>query len=62
MANWVLEDVMPKPTETKILEMKKHRPLLLIEGVTVNQNNVPVEYVRGLYRNDKYKFSIEMTR
>ncbi|WP_058302834.1 GntR family transcriptional regulator [Gorillibacterium timonense] len=47
--------------EAGILDIGQHDPVMLIERTTFTEgSNRPVEYVRSLYRGDRYKFSIEM--
>ncbi|MFF2890645.1 GntR family transcriptional regulator [Paenibacillus sp. NPDC057967] len=49
------------PEEAGILEIGQHDAAMLIERTTYAEGlDRPVEYVRSLYRGDRYKFTIEM--
>lgn len=42
--------------EASHLEIEKGDPVLSIDRVTYTQDNKPVEYVKSVYRGDRYKF------
>ncbi|MGL5296448.1 MAG: GntR family transcriptional regulator [Culicoidibacterales bacterium] len=42
--------------EAKLLEIESHTPVLLIDLYSYLRNGRPFEYVRSLYRSDRYKF------
>ena len=42
--------------EAKHLEIATNDPILSINRVTYTQDNKPVEYVKSVYRGDRYKF------
>lgn len=44
----------------KLLEVPENAAGLLMERITRNENNTPIEYVKSFYRGDLYKFSIEL--
>ncbi|GIO90126.1 GntR family transcriptional regulator [Paenibacillus lactis] len=49
------------PDEAGILEIGPHEPAMLIERITYTEGaDKPLEFVRSLYRGDRYKFKIEM--
>jgi GntR family transcriptional regulator len=49
------------PAEAHYLDIEGGDAVMLIERVTYGENKpTPVEYVKSLYRGDRYKFSIEM--
>ncbi|THF73880.1 GntR family transcriptional regulator [Cohnella fermenti] len=49
------------PSEAHFLEVAGNDAVMLIERITYEENKeTPVEYVKSLYRGDRYKFSIEM--
>ena len=48
--------------EAKLLGVKTASPVLIMERVSYTHNNQPVEFVRGIYRHDRYKFSIRLKR
>ncbi len=43
-----------------LLKIKGGSPLIKMEGITFLNNNLPVEYVIGIYNGERYKFTIEM--
>ena len=50
-----------RPDEASMLDIGQHDAVMLIERTTYTEGaDRPVEYVRSLYRGDRYKFSIEM--
>ncbi len=57
-----LTPVLAKQEEAKLLEIKENTPLLKMEGITFLNNDVPIEYVIGIYSGERYKFTIEMKR
>lgn len=48
--------------QAKFLEIKTGDTVLIIQRVTYTHNNHPLEYVKGVYRPDHYKFSIRLRR
>jgi GntR family transcriptional regulator len=49
------------PSEAHYLELSGNDAVLLIERITYGEKSAkPVEYVKSIYRGDRYKFSIEM--
>ena len=48
--------------EAALLEIAPGAPVLIMERVSYTHANRPVEYVRGVYRPDRYKFSIRLHR
>lgn len=57
-----LEAVAASPYEAAMLQVKEGTPLLLIERVSQNSKERPVEFVRSLYRGDRYRFTAELIR
>ncbi|MBT9136419.1 MAG: HTH-type transcriptional repressor YvoA [Firmicutes bacterium] len=55
-----LEAKVASAREAALLEMPSGMPVLLRERVTFDQNGIPVEYARSLYRSDRYKFMVEV--
>lgn len=45
-----------------LLKIKPSMPTLLIERTTYLANGSPLEYVRSMYRSDRYSFHVEMSR
>lgn len=61
-AEQVLKPTVATEYEAGMLQVAAGSPLLLAEGVTYLDNGVPVEYVKLLYRGDRYEFSIQAAR
>lgn len=61
-ADETLEATIAGVTEAKLLEIKTGSPLLLIERTTWSQGRIPMEFVRILYRADRYKYFAHLTR
>lgn len=57
-----LEAVLASRTEAVRLGVKPGAPLLLIERISYDRAGRPVEYVRSLYRGDRYRFNAELIR
>lgn len=45
-----------------LLNIPPRTPTLQIERVTYLENNTPLEFVRSVYRSDRYTFHVEMSR
>jgi len=61
-ADETLEVTLPTPEEAKVLHISEGSPLLLNERLTYNQNRRPVEFVKILYRGDRYRYVVRLTR
>ncbi|MET3699088.1 GntR family transcriptional regulator [Bacillus oleivorans] len=48
--------------EAKYLQIKEKDPVLVIKRKTFTTTGTPFEYVRTVYRGDRYKFSIHIKR
>ena len=57
-----LEPALADPYVAKLLGVRVGAPLLLVEGVVYLKNGTPIEWVRILYRGDRYKFHIVAVR
>lgn len=55
-ARQVMEAQVARGREYKDLDLKPGMPVLKIVRVTYNDQNRPIEYVRSVYRGDRYKF------
>ena len=55
-------DLTPGAVVQKAVRVRSHEgaPLLSISRVLRDQNDQPVEYIRALYRPDRYEFQISM--
>jgi GntR family transcriptional regulator len=54
-----IEAVTASEREATIMETKAGAVLLVLEGVSYDQHDRPVEYSRVAHRNDRFKFYIE---
>lgn len=61
-ASETLEPAMPSTPEAELLSIAPTVPLLLIERITYTHDGTPVEFVKSLYRGDRYKFYVELER
>lgn len=61
-ADETLEVTLATPEEAVLLQIKAGAPLLLNERLTYDQNRNPVEFVKILYRGDRYQYVIRLTR
>lgn len=57
-----LEAVAASSYEADILGVREGTPLLLIERISLDTLGRQVEYVRSLYRGDRYRFTTELIR
>jgi GntR family transcriptional regulator len=61
-ADQSLEASVAKQKEAEILQINKGAPVLAIERTTFLTTGNPLEFVRSIYRGDRYKFKIELVR
>lgn len=62
-AEQTLEPKLADEYEAQILGVDKGKPMLLMERTTfLEDSSTAIEYVRSVYRGDRYKFYIELTR
>ncbi|WP_080843748.1 GntR family transcriptional regulator [Cytobacillus gottheilii] len=61
-ATQTIESAISSQNEAEYLRIKSGGPVLLIERNTFLHDGTPVEYVKSVYRADRYKFMIEMKR
>ena len=59
-AEQTLEASLAKAKEAEILQVKPKAPVLLMERTTYMPNGQAVEYVKSIYRADRYRFSIRL--
>jgi GntR family transcriptional regulator len=50
------------PDEAKHLGLKPGATILIMERVSYTRGNRPLEFVRGVYRSERYKYSIRLKR
>lgn len=61
-ADETIEATAADEREAALLEINETSPLLLIERTTWSHKRRPMEFVRMLYRADRYKYFVHMTR
>lgn len=59
-ATQTLEATLAKPTEATMLNIKNKGPVLLIERTTYASGGQAIEFVKSVYRGDRYKFAIDL--
>jgi GntR family transcriptional regulator len=57
-----LEAVPASPYEAEVLRVHEETPLLLLERVSFDAAGRAVEFVRSLYRGDRYRFTTELAQ
>jgi len=57
-----LQVVKARENEAKILQIPKGFPLILWEGTVYDREGRPVEFVKSLYRSDRYNFHVVQHR
>ena len=61
-ADETLEVTVATPKEAALLQVRSGSPLLLSERVMYSQNRRAVEFVKILYRGDRYRYFVKLTR
>jgi GntR family transcriptional regulator len=61
-ADETLEVTLATPEEANMLQIPEGSPLLLNERTLWSQNRQAIEFVRILYRGDRYKYFVRLTR
>ncbi len=61
-AEHIIEPALAKNTTAKQLNIKPGSPILFVKGTTYSKTNQPVEYLEGIYRGDKYKLIVDVTK
>jgi GntR family transcriptional regulator len=61
-ADETLEVTLATPIEAGLLEVPEGSPLLLNERTLWSQNRQAIEFVKILYRGDRYKYLVRLTR
>ncbi len=61
-AEETIETVLASPAEASLLETGTGLPLLLLTRTSWDDQERPVEYVRSLYRGDRYRFVAHLMR
>lgn len=60
-AEQTLEASLAKVKEAEMLRIKPKAPVLMMERTTFMSNGQVVEYVKSIYRADRYRFSIRLS-
>lgn len=61
-ASQIIESSIASQSEANYLKINKGAPVMLIQRNTFLKENTPVEFVKSVYRADRYKFMIQMKR
>ncbi len=61
-ADETFEATLATPEEAKFLQIKRNSPLLLDERFGYTQDRKPFEYVKTIFRGDKYQFNFHLKR
>ena len=61
-AEETIETVLASPSEAGMLDTGTGLPLLLLTRTSWDEQDRPVEYVRSLYRGDRYRFVANLSR
>lgn len=54
-----LESIVASEREAEDLEVEKGHPLLLLKDILFDENNVPYEFTKVIFRGDKIKISLQ---
>lgn len=60
-ADEVVEASLARAEEAHLLGVKKNAPVFLLTRISYAENNQPVEYVRSIYRGDRWKIISRLT-
>ena len=61
-ASQIIESSIANKFEAKYLNITLGSPVMLIQRNTYLQDGTPIEFVKSIYRADRYKFMIQMKR
>jgi GntR family transcriptional regulator len=61
-ADEILEVAVATKREASLLQIKPGSPLLVSERITYSQYRRPIEFVKILYRGDRYRYFAKLTR
>jgi GntR family transcriptional regulator len=61
-ARQTLEATVANDYERQLFDIALATPMILLEGVTADEQNRPVEYFKAVYRGDRFKFAFESDR
>jgi GntR family transcriptional regulator len=61
-ARQTLEATVANDYESQLFGVAPGTPMILLEGVTADDRDRPVEYFKAVYRGDRFKFAFESDR
>ena len=61
-AEQTIESLMSNPEQTRLLKQKVPIPILVIRRLAYSINGEVVEYVKGAYHGDRYRYNCRLTR
>ncbi len=61
-AEHIIEPALAKNDTANLLSIKSGSPILIVKGTTYSKENRPIEYLEGVYRGDKYKLIVDVTK
>ena len=61
-ARQTLEATVANNYECQLFAIDPGTPMILLEGVTADEQKRPVEYFKAIYRGDRFKFAFESDR
>jgi len=61
-ATQTVESTLAQGNESTSLGIKDGSPVLLMERIGYLENGMPFEYVKSIYRGDRYKFVLDLKR
>ncbi len=61
-AEHIIEPALAKGTTADLLQIEAGSPILMVKGTTYSKENRPIEYLEGVYRGDKYKLTVDVTK
>lgn len=57
-----LQVVQARNHEAELFSIHRNTPLIMWEGTVFDASDTPVEYIKSLYRSDRYKFIVEQSK
>ncbi|MDQ0219879.1 GntR family transcriptional regulator [Peribacillus cavernae] len=61
-AEQIIESSIADQMESQYLKIKKGLPVMLIQRKSFSEDGTPIEFVKSVYRADRYRFMIHMKR
>lgn len=57
----IIESVSARKDEARFLKVKEGSPLLMIQRTTISADGKPVEFLRAVYRGDRFEYYVHLT-